>query len=118
MTTEEQIVDQYLKLLAEAPRRPGRRTDLEKKRASLEKHLETAEGLRRLQLISDLRELAAEGMSTIYLDLEDRFIEIARAFSETHGYTYDDWIKVGVSATVLRKAHIYKPRPKRSEVSL
>ncbi len=50
-----------------------------------------------------------------YLDVKDRFVEIARAFSETHGYTYDDWIKVGVSATVLRKARIYKPRPKETK---
>src|SRR5262245_23029069 len=106
-------VKSYLDALEQQrPRRGRRRTpdSIKKRLAVIDKDLETASSLQRLQLVQERRDLDAEleGMSakTDLTKLEGDFVKVAKAYSKRKGIEYASWRELGVSADVLKRAGV------------
>ena len=71
---------------------------------------EDASAIEELQLVQERRDLAAElesmGTATDLTDLEDSFVEVAKAYGDRKGIEYATWREFGVSAATLRDAGI------------
>ncbi|MCY3786684.1 MAG: hypothetical protein OXG47_08190 [bacterium] len=111
--TETRVVRQYLEALGGAKQSGGRRRSketLEKKLASVEQALGSADPVTHLQLVQERIDLekaieAAE-QSVDIAELENEFVQIAASYSERKGISYQAWREVGVEVRVLRAAGV------------
>ena len=110
-------VRRYLEALeAHKPKRGRKRTpdSVQKRLVRIEADLETADPLKRLQLIQeriDLRaELDAASTKVDLTGLEKEFIGSAKAYSARKRISYAAWRELGVEPAVLRRAGIPRSR--------
>jgi hypothetical protein len=106
-------VRRYLEALdAHKPKRGRKRTpdSMQKRLAKIETELVSADPLRRLQLIQeriDLHtELESAGAKVDLTELEQEFVDAAKAYSERKKISYAAWRELGVEAAVLKRAGI------------
>lgn len=106
-------VRRYLEALeAHRPKRGRKRTpeSMQKRLARIETELESADALKRLQLIQerlDLNaELAAASTKVDLTELEQDFVDAAAAYSARKGISYAAWRELGVEAAVLKRAKL------------
>ncbi len=107
----------YLEALeAHKPKRGRKRTpeSMKAKLVKIEAELETADPLRRVQLIQERLDINAEleaGTESVDLSaLEADFVAAAKGYSERKGISYTAWREAGVSAPVLKAAGIPRTR--------
>jgi hypothetical protein len=106
-------VRRYLEALdAHKPKRGRKRTpdSMQKRLAKIETELASADPLRRLQLIQERIDLHAElesaGAKVDLTELEQEFVDAAKAYSERKKISYAAWRELGVEAAVLKRAGI------------
>ena len=106
-------VRDYLEALEQHKPKRGRKRTVESIQAQLAKiedQLDSADPVKKLQLIQDRMDLQAElaaNENKADLDaLEQGFIEAAKGYSERKGISYAAWREMGVEASVLKKAGI------------
>lgn len=106
-------VRRYLEALeAHKPKRGRKRTteSVQKRLVRIEVELETADPLKRLQLIQERLDLQAElEAASAKVDLsglERDFVDAAKAYSTRKGISYAAWRELGVEPAVLKKAGI------------
>jgi hypothetical protein len=111
--TQGSAVRRYLEALeAHKPKRGRKRTPESMKRRldAVEKELQAADPLKRLQLVQERmnlqRELAATGAKTDLRALEDEFVKAAKPYGERKGISYAAWRALGVSPALLKRAGI------------
>ena len=108
------VVRRYLEALdAQRPKRGRKRTPegITKRLDTIDEQLASADALARLHLAQarlDLeRELTAASSHSGDLDqLEADFIEVAAAYGERKGVSYEAWRSIGVAPRVLKAAGI------------
>ena len=108
------VVRRYLEALeSHRPKRGRRRTpeSIAKRIATIDERLPSADALSRLHLLQERMDLEGELASTdgggIDLDeLEAAFTEVAAAYGERKGLTYEAWRSIGVEPRVLKAAGI------------
>jgi hypothetical protein len=106
-------VRQYLEALeAHKPKRGRKRTpdSIQKRLATIEERVGSADPLARLQLVQERmdlqRELATSQQKVDLSALEKDFVGAARAYGDRKGITYAAWRESGVDPAVLKKAGI------------
>ena len=106
-------VRQYLEALeAHKPKRGRKRTpdSMQKRLATIEERVSSADPLARLQLVQERmdlqRELAASQQKVDLSALEKDFVAAARAYGDRKGITYAAWRESGVDPAVLKMAGI------------
>jgi hypothetical protein len=106
-------VRRYLEALeAHRPKRGRKRTpeSIEKRLAEIEKRLESADPLTRLQLVQERmnlqNELASKSDVVDLSALEEDFVRAARDYGQRKGISYSAWREAGVDASVLKRAGI------------
>ena len=112
--SQSRSVKAYLEgLESNRPRRGRKRTpdSINNRLAKIDAELETADPLKRVNLVQEKINLEAEVKAatgnTVDLDaLEAGFVDVAAAYSASKGITFDAWREVGVSTAVLAKAGI------------
>lgn len=111
--TEGRIVREYLEgLRATKPKRGRKRTpeNVRKRIDAVEQELASADPMSELLLIQERRDLEAElesMSSTIDIAaLEDKFVDVAKSYSDSKNISYASWRDVGVPAAVLKRAGI------------
>ena len=108
------VVRHYLEALeSHRPKRGRKRTPetITKRLAAIDEQLGTADPLNRLHLVQERldleRELASSGDDGTDLDeLEAAFTEVAAAYGERKGLSYEAWRSIGVAPAVLKAAGI------------
>ncbi len=108
------VVRRYLEALeSHRPKRGRRRTpeSITKRLAAIEEQLPAVDPLNRLHLVQERldleRELASgEGDGADVEELEAEFIEVAAAYGDRKGLTYEPWRSIGVAPRVLKAAGI------------
>ncbi len=108
------MVRRYLEELeSHRPRRGRRRTpeSITKRLAAIDAQLMGADPLRRLHLTQERMDLeqeltAADGDGGDMESLEAEFIEVAAAYGERKGLTYEAWRSIGVPPRALKAAGI------------
>jgi hypothetical protein len=110
---QSRAVRNYLEAIeATKPKRGRKRTpDSVKKRLdAIDVELDGADPLKALNLRQERRNLQAElagfGTQVDLADVERAYVEVAKAYGERGGISYDVWREQGVSADVLKKAGI------------
>ncbi len=110
---EGKAVRDYLEGLRATKPKRGRKRTAETVRARLEAietELPDADPMDELLLVQERRDLEAEleTMSqTIDIQaLEDRFVEVAKSYSQSKKISYASWRDVGVSAATLKRSGI------------
>lgn len=110
---EGKAVREYLEGLRKTKPKRGRKRTPETVRnrlEAIESELPDADPMDELLLVQERRDLEAEleSMSqTIDIEaLEDRFVEVAKSYSESKKISYASWRDVGVSAATLKRAGI------------
>lgn len=114
------VVRRYLEVLeSHRPKRGRKRTPetIAKRLNSIDERLAQADPLGRLHLLQERldlqQQLESESDSGVDLSgLEAEFIEVAYAYSQRKGITYEAWRAIGVEPRVLKAAGIA-----RSQVS-
>ena len=111
--TQGRDVRLYLDALQRTrPKRGRRRTpgSIAKRLAEVEEQLATADPIKKLLLLQERIALQAElekvDASYDLAELQERFISVAKTFSERKGITHTAWREFGVPADVLRAAGI------------
>jgi hypothetical protein len=111
--SQGRAVRRYLEGLdAHRPKRGRKRTpeSMNKRLDKLESELESADPLKRLQLIQerlDLEdELARTAAKIDLVDLEKAFVDAAGPYSKRKGISYTAWRELGVPASVLKQAGV------------
>ncbi|MDQ3573385.1 MAG: hypothetical protein M3378_10730 [Actinomycetota bacterium] len=106
-------VRRYLDALeAHRPKRGRKRTpeSIQKRLDDIEARLEAADPLTRLQLRQERRDLQAEleakSNGIDLAQLEEDFVQSAKAYGDRKGITYATWREQGVDPGVLRRAGI------------
>ena len=111
--TQSKAVRQYLEALeAHKPKRGRKRTpeSIKKRLDALDDQIDNADPLKRLQLVQERMDLAAE-----LANMEDKpdlealeqgFTDAAKAYGARKGITYAAWRELGVDASVLKAAGI------------
>lgn len=110
-------VRRYLEALdAHKPKRGRKRTpeSMQSRLERLDTEIETADPLKRLQLVQERIDLQAElaaaraaAESTVDLDaLEAEFVQAAKGYSQRKGISYAAWRELGVSAATLKAAGV------------
>ena len=106
-------VRRYLEALeAHKPKRGRKRTtqSIQKRLATIEQQLTSADPLNRLQLVQERmdleRELAQQEQKVDLRGLEAEFVAAAAAYGDRKGISYAAWRAAGVDPAVLRKAGI------------
>ena len=106
-------VRRYLEALeAHKPRRGRKRTpeSIQKRLASIEERLASADALTRLQLMQERMDLSRElesGEQTVDLSaLEEDFVRAAGPYGERKGISYAAWRAAGVDSALLKRAGI------------
>ena len=108
------VVRRYLEALeSHRPKRGRRRTpeSIAKRIAAIDEQLPSADALSRLHLLQERMDLEGELASAngdgIDMDeLEAAFTEVAAAYGERKGLTYEAWRSIGVEPRVLKAAGI------------
>ncbi|MCU0260036.1 MAG: hypothetical protein MUE78_03370 [Ilumatobacteraceae bacterium] len=110
---EGKAVRDYLEgLRSSKPKRGRKRTpdSIRKRLDAIEAELVDASPLDELKLVQErhdlTRELETFGSGVDLSALEDRFVEVARSYSQRQGISYSSWREVGVEAAVLKRAGI------------
>jgi hypothetical protein len=110
-------VRRYLEALESSrPKRGRKRTpaSIDRKLATIEAQLETADPLTRLHLLQQKKDLQDERTKTGDVqdlsDLEKQFVKVAKDYGERKGISYGTWRTAGVSASVLQKAGVSRAR--------
>ena len=110
---EGRAVRRYLEAIeAHKPKRGRKRTteSIQKRLASIEQKLPSADPLSRVHLIQERmdleNELAAATKKVDLAGLESEFVRAARAYGERKGISYAAWRAAGVDPGILRKAGI------------
>lgn len=110
---EGRIVKEYLEALrSKRPRRGRRRTaaSIDKRLNAIDKALADANPLTELKLVQERRDLVDERESfnggVDIAAVEQRFVEVAKGYSQRQGISYAAWREVGVQPPVLKKAGI------------
>jgi hypothetical protein len=106
-------VRRYLEALeAHKPKRGRKRTpeSMKKRLTRIDKELDDADPLKRLQLVQERLDLEAEiGRAENKVDLgelEKEFVAAAKPYSERKGISYAAWRELGVPASALKLAGI------------
>jgi uncharacterized protein YicC (UPF0701 family) len=106
-------VRRYLEALeAHRPKRGRKRSpdSMKKRLERIESELESADPLRRLQLVQerlDLQQSLEAGESKVDLsELEEEFVSAAEPYSKRKGISYAAWRELGVEPAVLKRAGI------------
>lgn len=106
-------VRRYLEALeAHKPKRGRKRTpeSMQKRLARIEIDLESADPLKRLQLIQERLDLQSElehaNTKVDLTELEAEFVRAAADYSARKGISYAAWRELGVEASVLKRAGI------------
>jgi hypothetical protein len=106
-------VRRYLEALeAHKPKRGRKRTpeSIQKRLATIEERMGSADPLSRLQMVQERMDLQREleaGHQTVDLSgLEQEFVGAARAYGDRKGITYAAWREAGVDPAVLKQAGI------------
>jgi hypothetical protein len=101
--------------VASAPRprgRPRTRASVENRLKAIENELKSATALARLHLVQERRDLRAElerlarPTEADMRALRQKFVAVAKRYSERKGISYAAWREVGVDAATLRAARI------------
>lgn len=111
--TQSKAVRRYLEALeAHKPKRGRKRTpdSIKKRLDTIESQIESADPLKRLQLVQERMDLTSE-LSTMdnkpdLAALEKAFTDAAKAYGERKGITYAAWRELGVDAATLKAAGI------------
>ena len=110
-------VRRYLEALESSrPKRGRKRTpaSIDRKLASIEAELSSADPLSRLHLLQEKKDLEDErarvGDVHDLTDLEKQFVKVAKSYGQRKGITYGTWRTAGVSAGVLQRAGIARTR--------
>lgn len=111
--TEGASIRRYLNALQDhKPRRGRKRTpdSMKRRLSAIEKQLETADALTRLNLFQerlDLEHQLESSHDAIDMKaLEDDFVRTAKDYGERKGISYAAWREAGVDAAILRRANI------------
>ena len=111
--TQSKAVRQYLEALeAHRPKRGRKRTpdSIKKRLDAIEGQIESADPLKRLQLVQERMDLTSE-----LANMEDKpdlsalekgFTDAAKAYGSRKGITYAAWRELGVDASTLKSAGI------------
>ena len=108
------IVGHYLEALeANKPKRGRKRTSdsVKKRLAAVAEEMKDANGLTRLNLLQERRDLEVE-LATMQAgapdlgELEKEFVKVAKAYSAKKGISYGAWREFGVPPDTLKKAGI------------
>ncbi len=106
-------VRRYLEALeAHRPKRGRKRTpeSIQRRLTEIEKKLDSADPLTRLQLRQERMNLQSEletkSNGVDLSQLEEDFVRSARDYGQRKGITYGAWREAGVDAAVLRRAGI------------
>jgi uncharacterized protein YicC (UPF0701 family) len=107
------VVKRYLEALEQhRPTRGRKRTpeSIQKRLASLDEAIPTADPLRRVALVQQRMDLEEElsriGTTVDISEVEKEFTAVVKGYSERKGISYAAWREVGVSADVLKAAGI------------
>ena len=110
-------VRRYLEALESArPKRGRKRTtaSIDRKLASIDTELATADPLSRLHLLQEKKDLQDEraraGDVHDLTELEKQFVKVAKSYGQRKGITYGTWRAGGVSAAALQRAGIARTR--------
>ncbi len=110
---EGRMVRAYLEALESSrPKRGRKRTkeSIGRRLERIEKELEAADPLKRLQLTQEQIDLTEELESmdngVNLTDLENDFVRVAQGYAERKGITYQAFRQIGVPASVLKRAGI------------
>ena len=110
---EGRIVKEYLEALrSNRPKRGRKRTpaSIDRRLNAIDKALADANPLTELKLVQERRDLVEERESfnggVDIGAIEQRFVEVAKGYSQRHGISYAAWREVGVQPQVLKKAGI------------
>ena len=110
---EGRIIREYLEIVeATKPRRGRKRTpeSITKRLSVINSEMKTADPVTKVRLIQErlnLRsELAGMKSKTEVAAAEQKFVKVAKKFSDRNDITFDAWREVGVSPGVLKKAGI------------
>jgi len=110
---ESATVRHYLEALETSkPKRGRKRTpaSIDRRLATIESQLPSADALTRLHLLQEQKDLMDERSRVDQVKdlsaLEKQFIRVAKAYGERKGITYATWRAAGVSAAVLQRAEI------------
>lgn len=111
--SEGRIVKEYLEALrSKRPKRGRKRTpaSIDRRLNAIDKSLADANPLSELKLIQERRNLQRERDALAgSVDLgavEERFVDVAKGYSQRQGISYAAWREVGVEPQVLIKAGI------------
>jgi hypothetical protein len=109
---EGRAVRRYLEALeAHRPKRGRKRTveSVQRRLAAIERQIDDADALTRLQLVQERMDLQNELAAKEQVDLtalETDFVQVAKGYSQRKGISYAAWREWGVDAAVLKKAGI------------
>lgn len=110
---EGRMVRAYLEALESSrPKRGRKRTkeSIGRRLERIDKELEAADPLKRLQLTQEQIDLTEELESmdngVNLTDLENDFVRVAQGYAERKGITYQAFRQIGVPASVLKRAGI------------
>lgn len=111
--TQGRAVRAYLEALdAHKPKRGRKRTpdSINKRIAKIDADLETADALKRLQLVQERMDLSEE-LETLDAgnnlgELEAEFIQVAAEYAERKGISYAAFRELGVAAATLKQAGV------------
>lgn len=106
-------VRNYLEALeSHRPKRGRRRTPetMQARITEIDNEMGAATPMQRLRLTQEKMDLAAKIESAETTGdisaLEDEFVDVARAYSESNGISYAAWRAVGVPAAILKRAGV------------
>ena len=108
------VVRRYLEALeSHRPKRGRKRTPetIAKRLASIDERLADADPLSRLHLLQERLDLQQQlenenGSGTDLSAIEAEFVQVASAYSQRKGITYEAWRAVGIEPRVLKAAGI------------
>jgi hypothetical protein len=108
------VVRRYLEALeSHRPKRGRKRTpeSITKRLAAIEERIATADPLSRLHLLQERMDLeyelaGTEGDGAELDELEAAFVQVASAYGERKGLTYEAWRSIGLEPRVLKAAGI------------
>lgn len=110
---EGRIIREYLEIVeATKPRRGRKRTpeSIAKRLSVISSEMKTADPVTKVRLIQERLNLRSElaGMKSKaeVASAEQKFVKVAKKFSDRNDITFDAWREVGVSPAVLKKAGI------------
>ncbi|MGH9182370.1 MAG: hypothetical protein ACRDZ9_00845 [Acidimicrobiales bacterium] len=111
--TQSRVVSSYLEALeTHKPKRGRKRTPetIGRRLSTIDRQLESANQINRLSLIQERIDLlhereALEGGVDLSA-LEDEFVNVAKAYGERKGISYQAWRALGVPASALKRAGI------------